>query len=304
MVAYLLALLAALSNALSVVLQRLGVQDAPSETRMTLGLMTYALRRGVWLAGLVLIGLGFLLQALALRFGQLTSVQPIVTTELVFLIVILAVWFRYHLTWREWLGAGAAAGGLAAFLVIANPSSGGVSPGMHAWTAAFVAIGTLVAVAAGVASSMGPRWFRAAAYGTAAALMFALSAALTESLMQLVTHGWGHVFANWQPYALVACGLAGLFLAQNAYHSGPITSSQATLTIVDPLASVVLGIMLFHDRLQTSAWEIAAEVIALIVLFSGVLLLSMSPLIGGSEDATAADDRLARRPAAKAVGAD
>src|SRR5664279_4245032 len=206
--AYALATLAAFANALSSVFQRIGVQNAPSDTTMSWALIRHAIRHIVWFAGLALIGVGFLLQAVALRFGQLSSVQPIVTTELLFLVLILGVWFRYHLTWRE------------------------------------------AAVAASLGFT-GPRWFRASMFGASGAVVFALSAALTKQLTTLVTEGWGHVFTNWDPYALVVTGLIGLFLIQSSFHAGPITASQATLTIVDPVMSVVIGIWLFHDHLDT-----------------------------------------------------
>ena len=42
----------------------------------------------------------FLLQFLALHFGRLTTVQPILTLELPFLVAILGIWFRQPLTWQ------------------------------------------------------------------------------------------------------------------------------------------------------------------------------------------------------------
>ena len=50
---YVLALGAALSNALTSVFQRMGVEDAPESSTMRLSLVTHALRRGVWLLGFV-----------------------------------------------------------------------------------------------------------------------------------------------------------------------------------------------------------------------------------------------------------
>ena len=53
----------------------------------------------------------FLCQAVALHLGDLSQVQPILTTELLLLVLILATWFRFPMTSREWVGAFAAAGG-------------------------------------------------------------------------------------------------------------------------------------------------------------------------------------------------
>ncbi len=293
--AYALATLAAFANALSAVFQRIGVQNAPSDTTMSWALMRHAFRHFIWFAGLALIGVGFLLQAVALRFGQLTSVQPIVTTELLFLVLILGAWFRYRLTWREWTGALAAAGGLATFLVVSAPGGGIATPTMRSWTVVFVAVGGLV-VATAALGFTGPRWFRASMFGASGAIMFALAAALTKQFTTLVTEGWGHVFTNWVPYALLASGLIGLFLIQSSFHAGPITASQATLTIVDPLMSVAIGIWLFHDHLDTAQWRLPVELAASVLVIVGVIVLSQSPLVAGAKDESSTGDKLARQP--------
>ena len=58
----------------------------------------------------------FFLQFIALHFGRLSVVQPILTLELPFLVVILGVYFRIRLGWAELIGSLAAAGGLGVFL--------------------------------------------------------------------------------------------------------------------------------------------------------------------------------------------
>ena len=292
--AILLAVLASFANALSAVCQRIGVQNAPANSTMSFNLIKHALKRWIWLLGLAMIGVGFLLQAVALRFGNLSSVQPIVTTELLFLVLILGVWFRYHLRWREWTGALAAAGGLAGFLLVAAPGGGNTVPGMGDWAVVFIAVGAVVAGAVALGFT-GPRWFRASMFGLAGAMMFALSAALTKVFTTFVTHGWGHVFTHWEPYALVGAGVVGLFLTQSAFHAGPITATQATLTIVDPLASVAIGIWLFGDRLHTAGWRLPVEALSMVVLFAGVFVLSLSPLVAGAKDESGTGDRLVRQ---------
>jgi drug/metabolite transporter (DMT)-like permease len=290
-----LAVLAAFSNALSAIFQRIGVQNAPEDKAMSWSLIREALRHLIWFAGVALIFAGFVLQAVAFRFGRLSSVQPIVTTELLFMVLILGVWFRYELTWREWVGAAAAAGGLAAFLLIAAPGGGSFTPAPSDWIVVFVVVGAVVAATTALGFT-GPRWFRAAMFGSAGALMFALSATLTKQFSTLVTAGWGHVFTNWDPYVLAVVGLLGLFLVQNAFHAGPITASQSALTIVDPLASVIIGIWLFHDHLNTSAWRLPFEFASICVVIAGVMVLSRSPLVADARDETASGEMLTRQP--------
>ena len=56
------------------------------------------------------------------------------------------------------------------------------------------------------------------------------------------------MFRHWQTYGLAVSGLLAVFLTQNAYHAGPIAASQSTLVLVDPLASILIGVGLFGDE--------------------------------------------------------
>ncbi len=277
---YLLALAAALANALTSVMQRMGVEDAPAGDTMRLSLMTHALRRGIWLAGFGLMTVSFVLQAIALHFGRLTEVQPIMTTELLFLVLILGTWFRFTVGWREWLGAGAAAAGLAGFLLFAAPKGGDLVPGPAEW--AEVGGSCLAVIVITVALAFrGPRWWRSAMFGAAAAVAFAFTAALTKIVTGFVANDWVSVFRHWQTYGLAVSGLLAVFLTQNAYHAGPIAASQSTLVLVDPLASILIGINLFGDNLRTAgAWG-PLEALSLLVLFGGAITLCHSPLVSG-----------------------
>src|ERR1039457_5116367 len=145
-VAYLLAALSAFVNALTSVLQRIGVESAPESTTLRWSLMAHALRRGIWLIGFALMLVTFGLQATALRVGELSVVQPVLTTELLFLLLILVVWFRYRLGWMEWLGSVTIVVGLGGFFLVAAPKGGNAIPTNHQWVVASV---LLIAVIAG-----------------------------------------------------------------------------------------------------------------------------------------------------------
>jgi hypothetical protein len=278
--AYVLAVGAALANALTTILQRMGVESAPDSTALRWGLMAYALRRKVWLAGFGFMIAAFLFQFTALHFGRLTEVQPILTLELPFLVAILGIWFRQHLGWHEWVGALFAAGGLAAFLLIAAPGGGNQIPSLYDWGLVSIAVigGTTIAI---MLTRIGSPAWKAAMFGAASAIAFAFTASLMKEMNHDIGHGWAGVFTTWPPYALAASGLAGLFLIQNAFRAGPVTASQSTLVIVDPLASIIIGIGLFGDHVRTSGGRAVGEVLALAVLFFGVYSLTRSPLIIG-----------------------
>lgn len=276
--AYALAVGAALSNALTTILQRLGVKDAPVEDSMRLRLVAYALRRKVWLAGFAMMVGGFVFQAAALHFGTLTSVQPVLTLELPFLVAILAVWFRVPVTWREWLGAAMGAGGLAVFLTAASPQPGARIPDLRVWGLVSFSVLAACAVAVALAQLGSPIW-RAAMFGAAAAIMFAFTAALIRQVMLYASHHLAGLLLHWQLYAMAVAGLLGVFLAQNAFHAGPVTASQPSLVILDPLVSIGIGIGLFGDQLRTGDARVAVECVALSVLCVGGLMLARSPVV-------------------------
>jgi drug/metabolite transporter (DMT)-like permease len=277
---FILALGASLANALTSVFQRMGVEDAPAEKALKLSLMTYAVRRGVWLLGFALMIVSFILQAVALHFGRLSQVQPILTLELVFLVAVLSIWLGFTVGSREWLGSLAAVGGLAGFLYCAHPENGNLSASFWSWFITGMACSAGIAAAV-VLARRGPRWWRAAMFGTAAAVSFAFTAACTKVVSNFAAKDWVSLYRHGQTYALIFFGALAVFLTQNAFHAGPIVASQSTLVMVDPLASILIGVGLFGDDLRTGgAWG-PLEAISLLVMFLGAFSLAHSPLVSG-----------------------
>ena len=264
---------------------------------MRLSLMAHAIRRGVWLLGFGFMICSFLLQSFALHIGQLSVVQPILTMELLFLVAILGTYFRFSISYREWIGAGAIAFGLSGFLFFAAPGGGESVPNNLGW----IVVGgcsTALIVIAVLATRGGPRWGQAAMFGTAAAISFAFTAALNTVVSDYAANDWVTMFEHWQTYGVIAFGLLGLFLTQNAFHAGPLAASQSTLVLVDPLVSICLGIALFGDSLRTSGPYGPLEALSLLVMFMGAVFLSNSPLITGMKSegkGVEYDEMLSRR---------
>jgi drug/metabolite transporter (DMT)-like permease len=296
------AALAALTNALASVLERIGIESAPESAALKASLIGHAVKQKIWLIGFGLSVVQFGFVATALKHGELSTVQPVLTTELLFLLLILGVWFRYHLGAREWLGALTIVVGLGGFFLAARPHGGQQLPSTTEWIVASAAVAG--AIALGVLGGLwGPRWWRAASLGAAAAVAAAYTSALTKAITSYLDHGWSAVFTHFEPYMLTVAGFGAIFLLQSALHAGPITASRTTLVTTNPLVSIVLGITLFGDILRGGALWISLEVLALAVLVAGVVILTRSPLIAGSPDGEADDEKLggARKRAMMAV---
>lgn len=286
---YLLATACALSNALASVLQRMGVEDALASDTLKLGLLTHALKRGVWLLGFAFVVATVPLQIVALHLGSLSQVQPILTAELLFLVILLATWFRFQVGWREWFGCAGAAGGLAGFLIFAQPGGGSDVPTAFEWVVAGSLCGG-TALLATLSAFRGPRWWRAAAFGVAGAVGFAFTASLIKTVSNYIMNDWVHMFFHWQTFGAAVCGALSLCVTQNALHAGPIAASQTALVLVDPLVSIALGIGLYGDNLRTAGAYGPLEAISLLIMFVGAASIALSPLVSGMKGE---DDRYA-----------
>jgi uncharacterized membrane protein len=294
---YVLAVAAALSNALTSVFQRMGVEDAPEESTMRLSLLAHAIRRGVWIMGFGFMICAFLFQAFALHIGRLSVVQPILVMELLFLVAILGTYFRFSISIREWVGVAAIAFGLSGFLLFAAPGGGTEVPTNLGWIVVGGASASLIVVTV-IATRWGPRWWKAAMFGSSAAVAYAFTAALIKVVSDFAANDWASLFVHWQTYGVIVFGLLGLFLTQNAFHAGPLAASQSTLVLVDPLVSICIGIALFGDSLRTSGPYGPLEALSLLVLFMGAVFLSNSPLITGMKSegkGVEYDEMLSRR---------
>lgn len=210
-----LAVAAALCNALSTIFQRMGVEHAPEDATLRWELIRHLMRRPVWFLGLSTMVGAFLFQAAALDHGGLTVVQPLLVTELVFLVVILRAWFGRTLGWREVVGTVSLVAGLGTFLAVSDQGGGNALPTPGEWLLVIVACAGAVVVAV-LMTRFGSRPWRSAWFGASAAVSFALCAAFIKSTTTLYQkHGFTWLFGHFEPYAIAVAGLAGLFLTQN-----------------------------------------------------------------------------------------
>ena len=289
-----LALLAALANAIARVCQRLGVEDAPSASGPSMGLVRHMIQRPVWVLGFAVMALGYVAQASALHLGGLNVVQPLMVSELVILVFVLWLWYSTPLRPRDLVAALLTALGLGTFLFVAAPSSGTSTPSKALWLAVATVV-VLIVVACVVLGSRGPGWWRALILGAGASVGFALLSAVTKTMTDLLVNGWGALFTSWPVYALAVIGLGSFLIMQSAFQVGPFTASQSTLILVNPFASIVIGAILFGESLRGGAGYVTAEVLSLSVMVVGAIGLSTSPLVAGVHDETTTTHWLAGR---------
>ena len=267
-----LALISALLFALGTVLQqRAGMADLTSGPSS--GLLVRMARQRMWLGGIACDIGGFIAQAAALRRGQLAVVQPILVLSVVFALPLGARLSDQRVGRREVGAAALVVVALAGFLAIANPSGGRSEVALGAWILAGVACAAVCAPLS-LMGRHGPAPRRAALLGAAAGTLFALSAALTKSVVDELHLGVVHVITSWQPYALCGVGYSSMTLNQLALNTRALAATIASSTSLDPIISVALGLALFHEHLHASALQAAVAFLALGAAVVGVIALA------------------------------
>jgi hypothetical protein len=273
-VSVIFALCAALSNALYVATQHIASTSGSRREASGLRLALYLARNPLWLFGWAAGLGGFAFQAAALDKGQLSIVQALLVTELVFGLLLRKVWIRQTIRRVAWGSAALTCCGLAGFVLLHQPHGGTPTPSGEAWAGVLAAFGGAAFVMV-LAARSGSSRRRAALYASAAALVWALVAAFIKtSTVTLTESGVAAVFSHWPVYALAAGGIAGVVLVQAALHVGPLSVSQPLLVIVDPCASVILSIWLFRERYTGGPAAIAASLFAFTVMCVGVVALT------------------------------
>ena len=276
-IAVLAAVGAACSFGVGVALQHRQVQR--ERGRGSLRLLSQLVRRRLWLAGLGLAVAAYGLQAVALAFAPLAVVAPVVAADLLFALPIAAAWEGRPMRRVEWAGCAIVGAGVAVF-VISSPASSGRSdaPASH-WLLAFGAV-ALVNAAAAAAAVFSRRATRTALLAIAAGVTFGMTAAVTLSLTRIVRFGDGAtVLAHWQPWALIALGGTGLVLSASAYKSGALRTSLPIMDTVEPVSAVLIGTVVFGERLATSPAMLGLQAAAATGAAAGIVLLARSPLV-------------------------
>jgi drug/metabolite transporter (DMT)-like permease len=266
------ALAAAFSSAVNLITQHAASISAPRQKGWRLAL--YLLRQPLWLIGWAAAGGTFIFQALALHNGPMSVVQPVLITELVFVLALRRVWIRQQVAAAAWASVLVVCVALAVFLIAAEPSGGQPVPDTKQWLSAVLAFGGTIAVLTALGRSGSPMR-RAAVFGVAAALSWAMEATFLKAATDTLTaFGIPGMLIRWPVYALIGAGIAGTLLEQAALHVGPLSVSQPMLVIVNPFASIILSVWLFGERFTDSPAKIAVAVLSFAVMAAGVIMLT------------------------------
>jgi drug/metabolite transporter (DMT)-like permease len=276
--AFLCAALAAGGNALANVMQRKASLEESPDRPFSATVMWDLVRNLTWILGFTGMVASFVLQGVALSLGELSAVEPVITLEVPLTVLVASRVFGTRLGRAEWSGILIMTGAMIVLVASLNPQpgdAGAVSDMTYIKAGGSTAFTIFVLVLVG---SRGRRVVRTAAQGAAAGTSFGLTATfLKEAVTQLDHHGIVGFLTTWQTYAVVGFGLLGVLLMQSALHAGPLIAAQPGFTLMDPLVSILWGVLVFDETTRTGWWLVLATASA-VGIGVGVVRLARSPL--------------------------
>ena len=110
--------------------------------------------------------------------------------------------------------------------------------------------------------------------------MKGMTATFSQGMLTLLT--------SWPLYAMIAAGALGMFFTQSALNAGRLIAAQPGLTLADPIASILWGILIFGERVR-GGWFIAPAVISGLLMAAAVVLLARSPVLSSANGPAPAD---------------
>lgn len=279
-ITYIAAVFAAMMNAAAAVIQRLATKKPEAKHLFSHRFAYEMIKSRLFLFGLFLQILAAVAQAVALKNGGLIIVEPLLTCDLIFLLLIIHFKLKIRIKPRDWLAALAVMAGLAGLFIAANPQEGHLNFQAFPWILLAAVVAPLITVMAIIIRKLKSAKQRAILAGIAAATAFAMNAALVKlCLNQFSQHGLKALLSSWPVYAFIASGLVSLYLMVNAYGSGPLAITQPVMEVAEPTIAVTIGIMIFGDSYSSSAAALAVGFAFALILVVGIVLLGSSPRV-------------------------
>lgn len=278
---YALALLAAILLGTSFVLQQGAAQQAPATDFLRLRLLADLVRSPRWLAGIATMIVGQLLSAGVEGHIILALSAPLLATNL--LVALSLAWplSGQPIAVSEVIGAVVMLAGVIALSVAQSVSSQYVIVGSpRYWPYCGAAVASMVTALAAVGRRRSGE-ARAALVGASAGLVFGTQDALTRLVVQAMdsAHHLTALLTSWPAYSLVAVGATALWLMQNAFSAAPLHVCLPPMTAIEPVWAMVLGIVVFREKVPVSPTMIALQVAGLAALVTGVVLVARAPAL-------------------------
>jgi drug/metabolite transporter (DMT)-like permease len=267
-----LALIAAFCFALAATLQQKGALRMGGSLKGAGGFVRLV-RQPWWLAGTLALLVGYGTQAVALSNGQLAIVQALLVTTIVFALPLGYLLTNQQVNRTEIGAALLVVLGLGLFTIFGDEGTGRTTAPTSEWVATFALFGAVAAVLAFLGRT--PDASRRAAYlGASAGVLYALSAAMWKPTSEaLSSGGLSGALASWEFYVWLGAAVIAFVVQQVSLAAGDLASSVATVSVCNPIVSVIIGIVVLEETLSGDLWNKALAFGGLgLALFAAIVI--------------------------------
>lgn len=288
------ALAGAVFTAIGIVVRQRATMDVPADEGVSALMLTTLLRRPQWWAGTGAAITGYLFQAIALTYGSLLLVAPLLVSALLFALPLSAWLAHRRVTRVEWVWASVLTVALAIFVALARTRSGDYE---GSETAA-VAVAALSLALVGICLVSARRfadWRRAILLAIGVGVMFGVVSVLTKIETHLITEV-SVISALRSPvtYLLILFGVGATLLQQSAFHAGSLKASVPAMLVLEPVVAVLLGQVVLGEHLAVGKPSALALGVALAAMAAATIALGRDE--GAFEDELEATARGTRGP--------
>lgn len=231
-----------------------------------------------WMSGLLLLGLGMVLNVFALASAPLTVVQPIGAIALVLTTVVNSREHKLTMNRPTVLAIISCMVGSAAFVLMAINVTGEQHLVNNAEALLIEMILAVVVVLFGILVLLFRHKLGAFFYIVGAGVLFGFVAVLVRTIAIAILN---FEVQDWKslPWialaAVVVAGLLGSYFVQTAYSKGPPDLVIAGLTVIDPMVGIAIGISILGElRPDVPAVLAILMVVAAVLAIIGVVALS------------------------------
>lgn len=243
-------------------------------------LIAELLRQRIWVIGVAVMVAGQGLSAWSLGHLSLTVSEPLLTTSLIFALLLAAPISGEIPRKTELVGAVLLVAGVGALSASRSVRALSESFGSFShWPAAAIIAG--VAAVLVIVGRNGPANLRATLTGGGSGLLLGIADALTRRSVEIIdSHGLATLLATWPGYAVIGTAAIGLWLMESAFSAGPLHASLPAITGAEPLAGMTLGVLVFGDVIHITPWLLALQAGGIAAMVAGVILVARAPVFG------------------------
>lgn len=239
---------------------------------------------------------GFL-HAAALKAGALAVVQPVLVTSVAQALPVRELLDRTWPSAGQVVAAAVLGSGVAIFVTATDPGTGRAVPDARGAAAMIGAGMTLAGLCSVIAARTRSDRVAGFTLGLAAGTLYGLVGGVLKATVQAALRDPATTVTRWPLWALAILGVWAFIIRQRAYTRAPLRVSLPALSVANPLAGVVFGMLVFREMPADRPLALVGQALGLAAIVVSVTMLARPLSSTGQGGLTLADRTVDRCPA-------